>query len=622
MISVQAQNILVEKVLYRDPGTISLYSVNRNTGELYFGTKNKSNLLIADLRSNKILLDSTISNDEYIGFTKFDPVFSLGQKTGGNFYLINRINGFIDTLPYSSNFSGLPPLEYDLDSDLFYGVINNKVISSRITREGVLNVDTIGFYKGETISSTHTFDDEFYYSVIDENNNHYLAKNGVNGIQKLRYPINYGADNNDIVVLNKDSLIVSRRLRPGENQIALIYASNIVSQLDTIELLKIVEVETTQIDSVVNENYFAYQDYSAKKNRDIGKGRWSTLIEQTTSAVKAMLTLNDALSANPRSFSYKKDSVYFILGPKQELKSAAEEDSIYFQKRGIVTKTFDIIHDTLVKPSDIVLRLKCIDRQTGLMPNYHAEFYDHETNTLMKSTDVFENEVVYFSYLPEYTLGLTITADDYLPHSIKVDPNSDYTSGNQIDKLVLLDKFIPNALGADDNKIPRLPSTDGALREWGNTNPTDSAANDDPLVNATASNSEEDNLVNSPSLAGTAGIAQNKSISRPVELKNIFFAFDSEQLSDASKRELSLVLSSKKDAKTITVYGHTDSIGSDDYNRGLSERRAKAVGNYLRSLGYSGELEMIGMGESKPVASNKTEKGRDRNRRCEITLAY
>ena len=71
----------------------------------------------------------------------------------------------------------------------------------------------------------------------------------------------------------------------------------------------------------------------------------------------------------------------------------------------------------------------------------------------------------------------------------------------------------------------------------------------------------------------------------------------------------------------IDVYGHTDSTGSADYNQTLSERRAKAVADYLSSRGVSSaRIRWQGFGESQPIASNDTPEGRAKNRRVEIKI--
>ena len=75
------------------------------------------------------------------------------------------------------------------------------------------------------------------------------------------------------------------------------------------------------------------------------------------------------------------------------------------------------------------------------------------------------------------------------------------------------------------------------------------------------------------------------------------------------------------DKTLIVVAGHTDSSGSDALNQNLSERRAQSVSSYLNTAGIIIErLEVIGFGETQPVASNQTDAGKELNRRVEITL--
>jgi outer membrane protein OmpA-like peptidoglycan-associated protein len=74
--------------------------------------------------------------------------------------------------------------------------------------------------------------------------------------------------------------------------------------------------------------------------------------------------------------------------------------------------------------------------------------------------------------------------------------------------------------------------------------------------------------------------------------------------------------------KTIIVSaGHTDSRGSDEYNQGLSERRANSVAQYLLSRGVvEARIDSVGFGESNPIADNGTAEGRSLNRRVELSL--
>jgi outer membrane protein OmpA-like peptidoglycan-associated protein len=69
----------------------------------------------------------------------------------------------------------------------------------------------------------------------------------------------------------------------------------------------------------------------------------------------------------------------------------------------------------------------------------------------------------------------------------------------------------------------------------------------------------------------------------------------------------------------VEVAGHTCSIGTEEYNLGLSQRRAEAVRNYLVSKGVSADrLTVRGYGESRPAVSNATREGRAQNRRVEL----
>ncbi|MBN2497126.1 MAG: OmpA family protein [Deltaproteobacteria bacterium] len=71
----------------------------------------------------------------------------------------------------------------------------------------------------------------------------------------------------------------------------------------------------------------------------------------------------------------------------------------------------------------------------------------------------------------------------------------------------------------------------------------------------------------------------------------------------------------------VSVEGHTDSQGSDSYNQGLSERRANAVREFLINQDIAPDrLRAIGFGESKPIASNRTARGREANRRVEFRI--
>ena len=74
-------------------------------------------------------------------------------------------------------------------------------------------------------------------------------------------------------------------------------------------------------------------------------------------------------------------------------------------------------------------------------------------------------------------------------------------------------------------------------------------------------------------------------------------------------------------ARHVEIEGHTDDVGSDDSNQGLSQRRADSVKSFLVQQGIeSGRIVSSGMGESRPVADNQSEGGRQQNRRVEVII--
>ena len=125
-------------------------------------------------------------------------------------------------------------------------------------------------------------------------------------------------------------------------------------------------------------------------------------------------------------------------------------------------------------------------------------------------------------------------------------------------------------------------------------------------------------------IKGLAVDANGCPIPDVVKLK-INFDFDKSDIKPQYHQELADFAAYMKQQQSFTVVeiaGHTDSMGSDEYNQKLSERRAKAVRDYLvTNFGLDGKLfSAVGYGESKPVASNDTEAGRAENRRMEAEL--
>jgi len=107
----------------------------------------------------------------------------------------------------------------------------------------------------------------------------------------------------------------------------------------------------------------------------------------------------------------------------------------------------------------------------------------------------------------------------------------------------------------------------------------------------------------------------------PLVMEGVNFDFDKAVIRQEDIPKLDRDVATLKewgDVK-VEVAGHTCSIGTDEYNMGLSQRRADAVRNYLISKGVPADrLTAKGYGESQPIADNATEEGRVQNRRVEL----
>jgi len=105
--------------------------------------------------------------------------------------------------------------------------------------------------------------------------------------------------------------------------------------------------------------------------------------------------------------------------------------------------------------------------------------------------------------------------------------------------------------------------------------------------------------------------------------EKILFPVNSATLKSRAKDNLSRMaeVMSKYPDFNIVVTGHTDSTGSDDHNQALSEKRADSVRNFLVYKGIPKKrITAAGLGESMPIASNATTKGREQNRRVELEI--
>ena len=106
---------------------------------------------------------------------------------------------------------------------------------------------------------------------------------------------------------------------------------------------------------------------------------------------------------------------------------------------------------------------------------------------------------------------------------------------------------------------------------------------------------------------------------------NLEFDIDSAALRSAHYGEIRDVIDFMRQFPTskAVIEGHTDNTGAETYNQGLSERRARAVRNYIETDGgiAGSRLSSVGYGESKPIDTNDTAEGRQHNRRVSAQVS-
>mgnify|MGYP000005822393 FL=1 len=108
-------------------------------------------------------------------------------------------------------------------------------------------------------------------------------------------------------------------------------------------------------------------------------------------------------------------------------------------------------------------------------------------------------------------------------------------------------------------------------------------------------------------------------------LKNVLFDFDAFKLVPSAQKELEQIRNylTKNESLKISISGHTDTIGSEIYNKSLSKKRAMAVAQYLIDAGIAKDrIAYKGFGSTKPVKDNSTNLGRKTNRRVEFVISY
>jgi outer membrane protein OmpA-like peptidoglycan-associated protein len=187
-------------------------------------------------------------------------------------------------------------------------------------------------------------------------------------------------------------------------------------------------------------------------------------------------------------------------------------------------------------------------------------------------------------------------------------------------------KVIPDAkvywMSETEGCVPRDPANPGAKTAVGAGNHTANASAPGyrPNKGSVSVKSGETGTVRIV-LEPTQTVVKDNKI---MILTPVYFDYNKDTIKSESFQILNDVaqtLTEHPELLKVEVAGHTDSDGSDTYNEDLSQRRVESVRRYLIEKGINGDrLVAKGYGESKPIASNKTDEGKAKNRRVELVI--
>jgi outer membrane protein OmpA-like peptidoglycan-associated protein/Tol biopolymer transport system component len=249
----------------------------------------------------------------------------------------------------------------------------------------------------------------------------------------------------------------------------------------------------------------------------------------------------------------------------------------------------DIYKLSIIAPKKLVAHLKGIifDELSYKPVAAKLEITDAKSNDIIASFTSDELNGDYYVSLPTgKTYNMVVTADKYLPYKETIEI-SDTITDPEINKAIIMKKIILVA----NNTTANTDTT-----KTSNTNIDDSKI-----------------------------MFDNKEIiiGERIVLENVLFDFDKFTLRPESTTELDKWVKFLTDNATlkIEILGHTDNKGTAEYNNTLSDNRAKAVYDYFVSKGINKDrMKWKGYGFDLPIASNKTDEGRQKNRRTEIKI--
>jgi len=260
-------------------------------------------------------------------------------------------------------------------------------------------------------------------------------------------------------------------------------------------------------------------------------------------------------------------------------------------------KDIYVMHRPLSSPTFFLFKGAVTSKTTEEPLSATITLFNKETNQVdtVTATDILTGRYAFnMQFDTEY--NLTVESEDFLFH----------TEDLKFDYQANLFEHIMNFSIEDDRMY--IVELEGDTTQIAVNEKSELFGDNTPVPD-----SEKD-----PRQVTASDLEQVKS-GRTIILRNVHFDFNKSTLKRESIRTLNEDFLAQNPDLFFEVAGHTDNIGSIAYNQRLSERRARAVYNYLTTKGIApNHLAPKGYGETKPIATNRTPDGRRLNRRAEL----
>lgn len=241
----------------------------------------------------------------------------------------------------------------------------------------------------------------------------------------------------------------------------------------------------------------------------------------------------------------------------------------------------DPVHEYIYDPRKQKLVKNKEFNKNPEIPSYNTQF-DGFTVVLKAKYKVVPNEIYHIK------IAIADVSDGILDSGVFLEAESFRSYGENV---VAIDKIIPRNTTAVVQKLPKLQL--------------------------------DSNSSMIPKTKKISHISKSEPLKILPRFNNVEFEFDSYELSDTSiVYKVYQVLVNNSDLK-VEIIGHTDYVGTEEYNMQLSKLRSLSAAEYLETKGISSEkIITTFFGESKPIDNNETESGRARNRRIEFVIRF